>query len=503
MEEHGKGDNLKAKTTQGIVWSFFDKFGQQFLYLLSGVLLARMVSPGSFGMIAVLSVFTVVSDTLVDCGFNRGLLNRKRVTQDEYNTVFYFNLIVSLLLYGLLYLVAPFIASYFDNGRLVVLSRVVFLSIPFNALASIQNVLLWKRIDLKEQAYSTLIALSCSTAIALLVAFLGGEVWALVAQPVLLSLVKSIVLWKRSHWRPTRTFRLSLLKGLFPFGSKLLLTGVINGLFNKIYLIVIGRIFSLQQVGYYNQALKYQEMATGSICNVFRSVSISVLAEVNEDNGRMWRVMSKMIKSIAFLVSPLTLLLILLGHPLLVWLLSDVWAPSVPLFKVLCVAGFFNAFNFIFNEAVVSKGRSDIFMNVEIAKRVVLLLMIGLTIPYGVLGLAYSWMFYSFFSLCVTLYFSGRLIGYGAHSFVKDISAYLLISVGITLPGYYLCKDFVNGRPVALFDIGVGGAVETGIVLLLFAGVYLLLYLLLCALLRLEIVGEIFQWARCFKQRKR
>lgn len=493
-------DNLKTKTTKGIAWSFIDKFGQQFLYLFSGIIMARIISPDDYGLVAVLGIFTALSDTLVDCGFNRGLLNRRKVTQDDYNTVFYFNLSVSLLIYFLLFLSAPLIARYFRDESLVLLARVMFLSIPFNALASIQNVILWKNINLKEQTAATLIALTLSSCVAVGLAFAGCGVWALVAQPVLLSLVRSLVLWMRTAWYPTLTFHRTLLQELFPFGSKLLFTGLLNTAFNKIYLIVIGRLFSIAQVGYYNQAMKYQETATGSICNIFRSVSISVLAEVNDDNERMQRVMSKMIKSIAFLLSPLVGMLVILARPILVLLLSDVWLPSVPLFKVLCVAGFFNAFSLIFNEAVVSKGRSDIFMNIEIAKRVVFILLIFATISFGVLGLVYSWLLYSIFSLAVTLFFTGRLVAYGVKIFLKDILPYLSISIGITCAAYYICNDFIRGEwpfstgsvwTDALCTLGILGTISV---------IVALLYWLLCCLFRLDIAGEIKHLKRTVKK---
>ncbi|MDD4636212.1 MAG: lipopolysaccharide biosynthesis protein [Bacteroidales bacterium] len=480
-------ETLKEKTTKGVIWSFIDKFGQQILYLLFGVVLARIVSPSDYGLIGVLSVFIAISNTLIDSGFNRGLLNKKSVSQDDYNSVFYFNLIISIVLYVLFFFCAPWIAAYFHAPQLITLSRVVFLAIPFNAISSIQNVIQWKALNLKIQATSSLIALILSSVVAVVLALMGFGVWALVAQSVLLAFGKSIVLWYLSRWRPTLTFHTDILVELFPFGSKLLFTGILNGIFNNIYSIVIGRLFPMKMVGFYDRANRYQDMCISTVSNTFRSVSIPLFSEVKDDPERLHRVISKIVKTMAFLIFPLVGFLITVAKPLLVILISDIWLPSVPLFQILCGAGLLSSFNFIFNEAVVAKGRSDIFMGLEIAKKIILLLLIYLMVGYGVDGLAYSWLIYSFINLIISIIISDRLMGYTAWYFIKDIIPYLLLSLVISSVAYYICTYISNYFLIVL----VNGSITA------------LLYLGSCHLFRLDVLNEIQEWMQKFKHRNK
>ncbi len=457
-------EDLKDKTTKGLVWSFIDKFGQQIIYLVSGIVLARILLPDDYGSIGVLTVFVALSNILIDGGFIRGLLNKKKVTQDDYNTVFYFNLIISVILYIILFVCAPFIACFFDLSELKDLSRIVFLSIPFGAFSAVQNAILWREMNFKDQTKANITALTLASAIALIMAYCGWGIWALVSQGVLLSLIRSLVLWIISSWRPSMSFRANTLKELFPFGSKLLIAGIINVLFNNIYTLIIAKFFNVAQVGYYNQANKYQDIPNGIIASTFRSTIMPALAEVSDDNERAKRVLTKVIKTAAFFGFPICVCLIVVGEPLLVILISEKWLPSVILFKILSIAGLLNIFIQIFNELVISKGRSDIFLGIEMIKKSILIILIIGSVKLGVTALAISWVVYSFISLLIALYYSGKLIGYSVVDFLKNTFIPILIAFIFGIISYTVIKDMDNNwieLILPIFIIGIGYFITT------------------------------------------
>lgn len=466
---------LKKRTINALFWSFLDKFGQKLVFLISSVFLLRLLDVSAFGIMGSLLIFTAISSLLIDSGFGRALLNRKEVSVTEYNSVFYFNLAISLFLYLILFFSAPLIAQLFNEPLLTPVSRVLFMSLIFNGFSLIQTVILIKASDFKSQTKVNTSALLISTAIALIMAWRGFGVWSLVAQNVIYSFLRSIFLWFYSPWRPKAVFSSSSLKTFFAFSNKLLASSAIGAIFNNIYPSIIAIFYPMNQVGYYTQAYKYQDTPFAVLSDTFRSVSMLILSEINQQTERLRRVVVKLMKSMAFLSFPIAFTLILIAKPLFVTLFSDKWLPSVPYFQILCIGGAVSPFSFILNELFIAKERADFFLSVEVVKRIILVALIISFFKQGITGLAVSWVIYMYITLIISLVLSNKLIAYSLWDFMKDAAPYASLSFAGISAAYFVSFRMSNDIFRMLTAMAVMGIV----------------YLLLCRMFNLEMTTEI------------
>lgn len=468
---------LKDKTTISLFWSFIDKFGQQVVNLVSGIILLRILDPSEYGLIGALTVFIAFSNLLIDSGFTRALLNRKSVSDAEYSTVFFFNLLLSITLYISLYISAPFIAAIFHEPRIEPISKVLFLSLIFSGFSMIHHTLLMKRGDFKGLSKVNISALIIATIVAIYMSLNGYGVWALVTQSVTYSFSRSVFLWIYSKWLPMISFNIKLLKSFIKVGSKLLITSIINAIFNNIYPSLIAYLYphSMNQVGYYSQANKYQNIPFSILSDSFRSVSLLVLTEINNQSARIRRVLSKIMKSLAFLSFPIGMWLIIAAEAIFVFLFKEKWLPAVQYFQILCVAGIVSPFTYILNELFISSNRADYYLGVEIARKIVLVSLIVLLLNKGVTGLAISWVLYTYITLIISLILSKKVIKYSVSSFVKDIFPYFIIATISNTVAYFASRN-IDNRLIFIFISGI---------------IAVLVYYLLCRIFSLEMIKEI------------
>ena len=477
---------LKKRTVTALFWSFLDKFGQKVVFLISSVFLMRLLDISAYGIMGSLLIFTAISSLLIDSGFGRALLNRKHISQIEYNSVFYFNLAISLFLYIVLFISAPYIAQLFNEPLLIPVSRVLFLSLIFNGFSLIQMIIFIKASDFKTQTKANTTALIISTLIAIYMAWKGYGVWSLVAQNVIYAFFRSILFWMYSSWRPEPLFSLSKLKTFFAFSNKLIMSGAIGAIFNNIYPSIIAMFYPMQQVGFYTQAYKYQDTPFSVLSDTFRSVSMLILSEINDQTARLRRVVVKLMKSMAFLSFPIALILILLAEPLFVNVFGEKWLPSVPYFQILCLGGAVSPFTFILNELFIAKERADFFLSVEIIKRVILVILIISFFNHGIIGLAVSWVVYMYITLIISLFLSKKLIAYSIWNFIRDVIPYVSLSIVAVAFAYFISSPISNEVLRMLTEMAVMGIV----------------YLILCRAFNLEMTREIKQLISSKKTKK-
>ena len=471
---------LKHKTTVSLFWSFLDKFGQQLIFLGSSIVLMRILTPSEYGLIGALTIFIAFSALLVDSGFTRALLNRKHITAEEYSTVFYFNLLFSVLLYLLLFAAAPHIAQLFHDSRIISVSRILFLSLILNAAGMIQMTLLTKKADFRGITRVNLVAQLIAVIAAMVMALKGYGVWSLVAQNLLFALFRTMFLWFYSRWTPLKLFSMKLLRSFTGLSYKLVTTSLINAIFNNIYPSIIAFFYpnAMHQVGYYNQAQKYQEIPFGVLSNTFRSVSMLILPEINDQTERLHRVVSKMMKSLAFLSFPIGFLMILIAEPTFLFLFQEKWLPAVPYFRILTLAGIISPFAFVLNELFIAREKANYFLGVEIIRRLILVLLIAMLFQYGIMGLAASWVIYTNVTLVISLILSRKLIGYSLSAFTGDVLPYLLLALISSGVAWLLTRNIEHN----LLFIFTGSSIVA------------ILYLLFCRLFRLEMIREIKEW---------
>ncbi len=479
---------LKKKTTVSLFWSFLDKFGQQLINLLSSLVLMAVVAKTEFAIMGILAVFTAFSGLLIDSGFSRALLNRKDISSTEYNSVFYFNVTLSILLYLLLFFAAPFLANIFNEPKIVSVSRILFLSFIFNGLGLIQQTLLIKKADFRGLTKINIPSVLLSVIIAIIMAIAGYEIWALVAQIVFYSFFRTAFLWIYSSWRPAMTFSLRMLKNSMELSYKLLAGSLVSAIFNNIYPSIIAFFFpnSMNSVADYAQANKYQDIPFAMISNTFRSISMLILSEINQEIKRLKRVVSKLLKSIAFLSFPIGLYMILVAEAVFAFIWQEKWLSAVPYFRMLTLAGIVSPFIFVLNELYIARERADFFLGLEIVKRIILVFLIWLLISKGIMGLAASWVIYTYITLIISLFLSDKLIRYSGIDFLRDALPYALVALACCAVGYFATQWIESNLLFIVINfVIVGGC-----------------YLLLCRIFKLEMIKEIEDWFSSRKQKR-
>ena len=421
--------DLGKKTISGVLWSGIERLLVQGLQFILGIVLARLLLPSDYGLIGMLTIFFSISLAIVDSGFSQALIQRKIVTQTDYSTVFYFNLLTSLCIYAGLYFASPYIAAFFEEPRLTLITRVISLSILFNALSIIQIAKLTKALDFKSQTKCSVIAIVVSGILGIYLAFLGYGVWALVIQMVLKSILNLLLLIVFAWWWPSLVFSKKSLKSLFSFGSKLLASGLLNAVFNNLYYVVIGKFFSTKELGLYTRANQFQLLPSETLAVILQRVTLPVLSGIQDDKERLVHYYRKFIRFTALVTFPLMLGLAVLATPLISVVLTDTWIESVPYLRLLALVGLLYPIHALNLNLLKVLGRTDLFLRLEIYKKIAIVITLLATFRYGMLALIAGQVLLSFLFLYINTYYTGKLVGYGLSQQLKDIYPYLFFAI--------------------------------------------------------------------------
>lgn len=364
-------NDLKRKAVSGMLWSSFQKFGTMGISFVSNIILARLLTPEDYGCIGMLMIFILVANTFIDGGFGSALIQKKEPTQEDYSTIFYWNLFLSVVLYFALFASAPLIARFYNLPLLSSVLQVQGLVLILNSLSIIQQNRLRKQLLFKKLATVGIISALFSLAIAIYLAYLGCGVWALVAQQLLMSGFNAVLYWVVGKWNPSFVFSRQSFKELFGFGGFILLSNLINTFGNNVQSLLIGKFFSPATMGLYAQARKLEEVASTSFSSVVDQVSYPVLSAVQNDKQMMVSVLRKLIMSLAYICFPMMVLLILIGDSLITLLYSSKWIECVPYFRILCIAGIAVCLQGVTYYAVAAIGESRKLFAWTIIKRLI------------------------------------------------------------------------------------------------------------------------------------
>lgn len=456
--------DLKQKTVAGMMWSAIQKFGVMGISFVSNMVLARLLSPDDMGCIGLLAIFILLSNTFIDGGFGSALIQKKQPTQTDYSTIFWWNMGLSVVLYGVLFLSAPWVASFYRMEMLCDVLRVQGLVLIFNALCLIQNNQLRKKLKFKLLATTNIVAAVLSVSAAIVLALLGWGVWALVAQQIVLSVAGAALLWAVGRWTPSFTFSMKSFKELFNFGFFILLSNLINTFCNNIQGLLIGRIYNSSTMGYYSQARKLEQVSSNSLSQIVDQVAYPVLAEAQNDKAYMQNILKKLITSLAFVVFPLMLVMALTARPLIVLVYSAKWLSAVPYFQILCIAGTASCLQGLNYYAVAAVGRSGSLFKWTVIKRGVgLLFVVGGLYFWGMKGLLSGMVATSFFIYIVNAFLVQRHVGYGVLRQLGDLMPVTLLSLFAFGVGYMARHLFAGSN---MF-------VEGGVALAAFMAAYL------------------------------
>ena len=435
--------NLKQKTINGMLWSISERFSLQGVQLVVSIILARLLEPSQFGLIGMLSLFMAIAQSILDSGFGSALIQKKNADNLDNCSIFYFNIFIGTLLTLLLILLAPSIAGFFYQPILIQLTRFLSLNIFINGFGLVQSTLLSKQMNFKAQLKINLISVFISGCVGIGLAYLDWGVWSLAIQSVLNTLIKTGLLWILSTWKPSFLFSFNSLRGMFSFGSKMLLSGLLNTLFKNIYLAIIGKLFSVTELGYYTRASSMQQTAVSATSSSLGKVLFPAMVPLQDDNTRLRTAYKKTIGVSLFFHFPLMFGLIGIADPLIRFLMTDKWAPSIPYFQLLCISGLFYPLHVLNLNILQVKGRSDLLLRLEIIKKAVNILTILITYRWGVTGLIYGQIVSSAFAYFLNSFYSGRLVNYPMIDQIREILP-SMITAGIMGGILILINHFVS-----------------------------------------------------------
>lgn len=427
-----------------MLWSAVQKFGNMGISFITNIVLARMLTPDDFGCIGMLAIFIAVSNTFVDGGFGSALIQKKEPTQKDYSTIFWWNIFISSLLYGVLYLSAPTIAEFYHIPLLSSVLRVQGVILIINSLNIIQTNQLRKQLRFKRLANVTVIAHTIAALAAIILAWRGWGVWALVAQQIIGSSVISLILWYINKWMPDFCFSKESFKQLFGFGSFILCSNLINTFCNNVQGLLIGRFFTPAIMGYYTQAHKLESLASHTFTTIIEQVSYPVLSQFQSDNNALKNVLCKLTSILVYISFPLMLILILLAEPLILFIYGEKWMTSIPYFQILCVAGMSATFHGVHYYAVASKGKSrDLFIG-TIVKRILALIVLVLGMYFWQLeGLIWGFSVGAWIIAMVNAWLVAKHIKYSMWQQFKDLSSIILLSLITFLLVYSIANTIV------------------------------------------------------------
>ncbi|MBA9025653.1 lipopolysaccharide biosynthesis protein [Peribacillus huizhouensis] len=423
--------SLKRKTISGLFWSFADLVANQGIQFILQIILARLLLPEHFGLIAMIAIFIAISNSIIDSGFTQGLIREKDANQEDYSTAFYFNLFMAFVMYIVIFILADTISAFFGEDQLVPILKVLSLVLIFNSFGIIQRVLLIKKVDFRTQTKINIISGIISGIVGIIFALKGYGVWSLVVKTLLMQLIQSLLLCFFIKWIPSFVFNVNSFKRLFGFGSKLLVSGLIDTIYNNIYFIIIGRVFSTAQLGYYTNAVKLRDITSQSITASVQRVTYPVLSGMQEDGERLKHGFRKIIKTSAFINFPIMLGLAAIANPLIHLFYGDKWTSSILYFQLLCVAGMLYPLHAINLNILQVKGRSDLFLLLEIIKKSVLTVFIILSLWFqlGIIGLIWAAILNSFVSLFINTYFSAKEISYALKEQITDLVPIFVMTI--------------------------------------------------------------------------
>ncbi|MBR5673193.1 MAG: lipopolysaccharide biosynthesis protein [Muribaculaceae bacterium] len=444
INEGVDNQNLKQKTAQGLFWGFLSSGGMQLLNLIIGIFLARLLSPGEYGIVGMLAIFTLLANNLQESGFGVALVNIKDIKHNDYNAVFWFNIAMSLLLYLILFLCAPLIAAFFHQPCLVSLSRFVFLAIIFAAVGISPNAMLVRSLKMKEKAITSLSALVISGTVGVIMAFKGFSYWSLATQQVLYNVVISIGRFYYTKWCPTFKVDFTPVKQMFSFSYKVLITAVLTTINNNVLTVIFGRLFPAQSVGNFTQANKWNTMANQLVTNTVAQVAQPVLTRVTDNNERQRRIFGKMLRFTAFLSFPALFGLALVAPQVILLAIGDKWIDSIPLLQILCVSGAFIPLYTIYQNLFLSQGKSGTYMWLTIGQIAVMLIAVLACHSLGIKAMVIAFACINIFWLLAWQVFAYRLIGYRFLTMLRDLLPFMGIALAVMALTYFVTLYISN-----------------------------------------------------------
>lgn len=420
------------------MWSAIDNVAQFGVQFIVSIVLARLLSPDDYGLIGIITIFTTVCTAIISGGFSNALIRTQKPTEEDYNTAFICNLLMSILLYAIVFICSPLIANFFNRQELVALTRVSSFTMIIGALGIVQQTRLTKRIDFKTQTKITLIASILSGIVGIALALMDFGVWALVVQGIILQMLRTLLLWVFNRWVPAIRFSKESFHRLFGFGWKMMVSGVLDNLWKELYQLVVGKFYSPSTLGQYTRAKQFSTMFSSNLTTVIQRVTYPVLSDIQDEKERMVAAYRKIIKTTMFMTFALMFALGAVSEPLLYCLIGPKWHEAATYLPLICLVGSLYPLHAINLNMLQVQGRSDLFLGLEIIKKIIGLAPLFIGALVGIFPMLYTTVITSIISYFLNSYFSGKLLGYSSWMQIRDIAPSFAISMTMAVVVYLL-----------------------------------------------------------------
>lgn len=455
-------NTVKSKTISNLIWRFAERSGAQFVQLIVSIILARLLLPKDYGIVSLVLIIAQIVQVFVDSGLGNALIQKKDADDIDFSSVFYFNLFLCIVLYILVFITAPIISKFYGDPALTSVIRVLCFTIVISGLKNVQQAYVAKTLQFKKFFFATLGGTIASAVIGILAAYMGFGYWALVAQKLVNQTVDTIVLWITVDWKPKRVFSIKRLKSLISYGWKLLVSSLMDTIYNNLRQLIIGKVYSNADLAYYNQANQFPNFIVSNINSSIDSVLLPTMSQEQDDALRVKSMARRSIKISTYVMAPLMIGLAFCSTEVIQILLTDKWLDCVPYMRIFCITCMFYPIHTSNLNAIKSLGRSDLFLQMEIYKKIVGFALLFATVNISVLAMAYSTLIGCFAGQLINSWPNKKLLNYGYFEQMKDILPGILNALFM---GVCICFVDLLGMPVLLtliVKVLLGAAIYVG-----------------------------------------
>lgn len=458
-------EDLRNQSISGMKWSAIERFSVQGIQFVIGLILARLLTPSDYGIIGMVAIFMAISQTIIDSGFSKALIQKQDRTEVDFSTAFFFNIIVGLICYLILFLASPYIASFFNEPILKDVLRVLAINLFLNSLAVVPIAKLSIKVDFKTQSKASIVSTILSGALGIVLAYKGVGVWALVAQSVSHSFINVVVLWYLLKWRPQWKYSWKSFKKLFGYGSNVLVAGIISTIYANINTLVIGKFYTPNDLGNFTRGQQFPSLLSTNLTTIVQRVTFPILSKIQDDDNRLSSVYRDYIKISSLGIFFLLVLLSFIAEPLVTFLLTDKWIDAVIYLQVFCYALMFDHICAINLNLLYVKGKTKLILRLEVIKKGLAFIILMSSIPFGVFAICLSQVVYTQVAVYINTYYTGKLLNLGYLKQLKDYMPYFIISLIACLP-CWLIQNIEGLHPILSIILGGTIAVVIYVILL-------------------------------------
>ena len=429
-----------SRFMNGLAWSGLEKFLSQGISFLIGLIIARKLYPEDYGLFGIILVIISISAIFVDSGFSTALIQKKNRDDNDYNTIFTFNLFFSIAVYFFIFVISPYLSDFFSEPKLILTTRIASITILINALSLVHYSRLIINLDFKSQSKISIISSFISGLVGMYLAYNGYGIWSLIIMIVSRSTINTILLWTHNKWLPKLDFKVERFKPLFEFSSKIMITALINTIFTNIYIVVIGKKFSGSLLGYYTRATQITNFSVINFTEIIQRVSFPILSEIQEEKHELVEKHKRLIKCTSYLIFPILTILFFLSESLIELVLTKKWIEAVWMVKLLCIANLFHPIHSLNLNLLNVIGRSDLLLKIEILKKILIVLILIATIPLGLKYVIIGQIIISFFALIINAYYIGIELGYKLLHQLNDMYLNILATAILAIFLFYISQ---------------------------------------------------------------